>query len=653
MTKNSESGDVYDNLDNVISTLQEIIQIAHDRLDDLFIIQKSLTKLVLSMDMMVDAISSAEQQLQKDYFVFDSKPIWKISSKDSVVTDTLATEIKTSEVKATNEFDEDKRQLNEFLFLNSKIFVFQIIFILLILALLLIVRKKWIVNIKDITNSTERDAKIVLNNPLAATIVVGVLISAFFYDALIPVLAEVHIILVLTGSVILLPKLTNRKMGSFLLLLLILYLIDISYVYINWKSFVRWLMIGEAIVLIYALLIGFRHIKKYPEHFGRISSLSKIIFPVYIFLTALSFISNIIGMTMLAEFLIFGVLASTVLGMVVFLAVKIITSITVILLKLRGSTNIQTLTTMVQATNQRLQPILLWIGLFVWIYFTLQGFNLYDYLITWLNESLLIHWKIGEMTISLGGILSFAGIFVMTILLAKLTAAIFQDEWMVQVLPRGVAPAISLILRIVLVTIGLYMSLTAAGLDLSKLGFIIGALGVGIGFGLQSIVLNFIAGLILAFERPINLGDTIEIDQEFGVVTSIGVRSSTIRTYSGSEAIIPNGDLISKKVINWTLKNRDRRSKELIRTSAKADPEKVIEIFNNIASEHPNTFTDPAPLTYFRGFSEDGNLKYELLYWTTFSDKLTTNHDIAMKIYSELKENGLRAPAPVRRIIND
>ncbi len=157
----------------------------------------------------------------------------------------------------------------------------------------------------------------------------------------------------------------------------------------------------------------------------------------------------------------------------------------------------------------------------------------------------------------------------------------------------------------------------------------------------------------MAFERPINLGDTIEVDMEMGVVTNIGVRSSNIRAYSGAEVIIPNGDLISKKVVNWTLSNRNRRSKIPMKTSPDADPEKIIELFNKIALDHPNTSPEPAPKTYFYGYGEDGNLKFALLYWTTFSDTLKTDSAIALQIFKALKEEGIQAPAPVRRIISN
>lgn len=238
---------------------------------------------------------------------------------------------------------------------------------------------------------------------------------------------------------------------------------------------------------------------------------------------------------------------SLIFGVVIYLATKAFTSLFILVFKFRSTTNIKTLTVMIKATHQRIRPLFNFIGLLFWFYFTLKGFELYDYILNGYNDIIAMEWRLGEMTISLGGILAFTGILIFTLVISKIASALFQDEWMVNVLPSGLAPAISLVLRIVVIGIGLYAGFAAAGVDLSKLGFIFGALGVGIGFGLQNVVLNFVSGLILAFERPINIGDTIEVDMEMGVVTNIGVRSSNIRAYSGAEVIIPNGDLISKK----------------------------------------------------------------------------------------------------------
>jgi small-conductance mechanosensitive channel len=358
---------------------------------------------------------------------------------------------------------------------------------------------------------------------------------------------------------------------------------------------------------------------------------------------------NIIGMVNLTDILLSGILISVALGTVVFLAVKIITLISLFIFQIRKENHVEALSIMVEATTKRFQPIVAWFGFILWIVFTLKGFDFYDNILEWGVGLLEIDWKVGETKISLGSILSFTGLLIASLIIAKLIASIFQDEWMLKVLPRGVGPAISLILRILVLTVGVYMAFSAAGFDLSKLGFVFGALSVGIGFGLQNVVLNFIAGLILAFERPINIGDAIEIDNEMGEVTNIGVRSSNIRTYSGAEAIIPNGDLISKKVVNWTLADRDRRSKIRMRTSSKANPETVIALFNQVAIDHPKTFSDPAPKTYFYGYGEDGNLEFALLYWSTFSDTLKTNSEIALTIFNALKTAGIEAPIPNQR----
>ena len=549
LTTGTESKDVYNSLDAIILTLQEVIQLALERLENVFIIQKNLTELVLTMDGMITEISLAEQQLQRDYFIFDSEPLWKIGTTDSVTKDTIHDETELESKIISSHFGKNIKQLKDFLQINRKTFVFQIIFLSLILASLLIVKKRSKLHTTNANNRVERDAEIILQYPIVATLVVGILISAFFYDEVIPLFGEIEVFLIFTGTVILLPKLTNKKFFTFLLLLLITYLLQFNEANIESETLLRWVGIAEAILLVVALTSGIKVVRKYPEDFVRIYKFFRTVVPLYLFFSGIAIITNIIGMVGLSGFLIKGILFSTILGIVISLAVKVISSIVILVFKLRRSFKAKTLTTMVQVTNQRIQPILYWIGLFFWLYFTSRAFGLYHFLLDWLNATLIIQWNIGEMTISLGGILAFSGIFIATMLIAKLIAAIFQDDWMINVLPRGVAPAISLLLRITLVSIGFYAGLTAAGLDLSKLGFILGALGVGIGFGLQNVVLNFIAGLILAFERPINLGDAIQIDQEFGIVTSIGIRSSNIRTWDGTEAIIPNGDLISKKVI--------------------------------------------------------------------------------------------------------
>ena len=649
----SESKDIADGLDKSIVILEEMMTFAHSGLDRVFLTQKKITDLILIIDEEISHIELAELKRQKDYFVFDNDVIWKSGVSQNVGLDSLTQANSSSTSLVISGLKQNRKQFLDFYKLNIKTVLIQIGFLIFFLVFLIIANTKWKKQVKIIKSPIELQAKIVLANPLLSTFSLGLLISAFFYVSMVPAFAEFHILIILLATILLLPKLTTKKINVFLWLLFAVYIMNTFEAFIGLKSIlVRWLLILDSIVLLYVLLIGRKVLLEDKDAFSQIIRIFKPVSILYILILLFSIFANIIGMVALSNFLSKAVLYSMTFGVIIFLSIKVMTSVFVLIFKLRKSSNIQTLTTMVNATHKRIQPFLGWIGLFFWLYFTLQGFELYSFILEWFDDLMAMKWMVGEMTISLGGILAFIGIFIFTLIISKIAAALFQDEWMVEVLPRGVAPAISLVLRIVVITLGLYVGLTAAGVDLSKLGFILGALGVGIGFGLQNVVLNFVSGLILAFERPINLGDAIEVDMEMGVVTSIGVRSSNIRTYSGAEVIIPNGDLISKKVINYTLSNRNRRSKIAMKTSTEADPEKVIELFNKIASEHPNTSAEPAPKTYFYGYGIDGNLDFEMLYWTTFSDTLKTDSEISLKIFKALKEENIQAPAPVRRIIS-
>lgn len=649
----SESKDMEESFDQAISALKEVMKVAHIRLDAVFITQKKITELVLVIDEEISNIEFAENQRRKDYFIFDSKPLWE-KNEIIMIGDSIAAESISSYSLISKGINQNKNQFLDFFHLNIKTVILQIVFLFLLMAFLIIANIKWKKNLLSLRNPIELQAKIILKNPILTTMSVGVLVSAFFYNSMVPAYAEFHVMIVLLATVLLLPSVTDKKFIRFLWLIFLVYLMNTFEAFIGVKAnMVRGLLLIDALLLIASLFIGRKIVKANPEKFSQIIKPFKFVSILYMFLLVISIIANVIGMVALSNYITKAVLVSLSFGVIIYLAIKVFTSIFILIFKFRSTTNIQTLTVMVKATHQRIRPLFNFVGLLFWLFFTLNGFELFDYIINGYNDIIAIEWRIGEMTISLGGILAFVGIFVFTLIIAKISAALFQDEWMVKVLPRGVAPAISLVLRIVVIGIGLYAGLTAAGVDLSKLGFILGALGVGIGFGLQNVVLNFVSGLILAFERPINLGDTIEVDMEKGVVTNIGVRSSNIRAYSGAEVIIPNGDLISKKVINWTLSNRNRRSKVPMKTSPDADPERVIELFNKIALDHPNTSPAPAPKTYFYGYGPDGNLNFALMYWTTFSDTLKTDSSIALAIFKALKEEGIQAPAPVRRIIND
>ncbi|MGC1905373.1 MAG: mechanosensitive ion channel domain-containing protein [Candidatus Acidiferrum sp.] len=215
-------------------------------------------------------------------------------------------------------------------------------------------------------------------------------------------------------------------------------------------------------------------------------------------------------------------------------------------------------------------------------------------------------------------------------------------------LKRGVPYAISTVTYYCLLMLVVLAGLSAAGVDMSKFTVLTGALGVGLGFGLQNIVSNFVSGLILLFERPIHVGDTVEVGGLVGIVRRIGARSSTVVTYQGAEVIVPNSNLLSNQVINWTLSSQLRRVDVQLSVAYGTDPERVIKLLVGIAESHPNVMVERPPAAFFMGFGESA-LNFELRFWCDRQDTwFQLQSDVTVAIAKGLQEAGIEIPFPQR-----
>ena len=216
-------------------------------------------------------------------------------------------------------------------------------------------------------------------------------------------------------------------------------------------------------------------------------------------------------------------------------------------------------------------------------------------------------------------------------------------------LPRGVPVTIASMVRYTLTAIAFFLALAAVGVDVSQIAIIGGALSVGIGFGLQTIVHNFISGLILAFERPLAVGDTIQLGELEGEVRSIGIRASIIRTFQGADVIVPNGQLISTEVINWTRSDRTRRLEVPVGVAYGTDPGTVIGLLAGVAAGHPRVRPHPEPLCLFQGFGES-SLEFLLRFWTEAEDFPVVRSEVRVAVHDALKAAGIEIPFPQRDV---
>jgi potassium-dependent mechanosensitive channel len=199
-------------------------------------------------------------------------------------------------------------------------------------------------------------------------------------------------------------------------------------------------------------------------------------------------------------------------------------------------------------------------------------------------------------------------------------------------LARGVPQAISTMVHYAVLLTGFFVGLAVLGVDLTKVTILAGAFTVGVGFGLQTVINNFVCGLILLFERPIKVGDIIQIDTDIGEVRRIGIRACVIRTTDGSEVIVPNGTIISNKVTNWTLSDRYRAIEVPVTVARGAAPHHVIEVLKRVAGNHPGVTREPAPQAHVVNFAS-ATVSFNLRAWTErYEDWVQVRSDLSVAV---------------------
>lgn len=281
----------------------------------------------------------------------------------------------------------------------------------------------------------------------------------------------------------------------------------------------------------------------------------------------------------------------------------------------------------------------------------LGSFSLWPTILSAMGSSLDATLNVGAVTISAGAVATAVGVALATLLAVKVIGFILEREILSRLpLRPGTGYAISTFTRWAIVISGTVLTLVALGIDTTKVTLLAGALGVGIGFGLQSIVNNFVSGLILIVERPVHVGDLIEVGPLLAEVRRIGIRSSTVRTMQGAEVIMPNSELVSKEVINWTRSDRQRRYDIDVGVAYGSKPEQVMRLLEEAAREVPEIMTNPAPLAMFVGFG-DSSLNFRLLAWVqTIDVGVQAQNGLRIAILRKLDAAGIPIPFPQRDV---
>ena len=256
---------------------------------------------------------------------------------------------------------------------------------------------------------------------------------------------------------------------------------------------------------------------------------------------------------------------------------------------------------------------------------------------------------IGELTLSVGRILTAALLFYIVVSGSWFIRAFLDGEvFPRRQLDRGASDAIKKLIHYSMLFVGIMMVISLIGLNLTSFAFLTGAVGIGVGFGLQNIVNNFVSGLMLLFERPFKVGDMVVVDNETGTVRKIGLRSTVIETFDRSELIVPNSQFISGKVTNWTRSSHIARIRIAVGTAYGSDVQLVLRLLKEAGQADPRVLVNPEPNPLFLRFG-DSTLEFELHTWIAdVKDLLSVRSKLCQEIASRFQEAGVEIPFPQR-----
>jgi len=496
---------------------------------------------------------------------------------------------------------------------------------------------------------------VVFDQPVAAGLVLGML-SAFWIYADQPrtarLIAEVG---AFPPMLLILRRMVARPMRPVLYVMAALFLADIVRdLVVPLSLFERVLFLAEmltaSVMLIWLALSG--HSDSLTATTGSaLGRMRRVLLDLGLVGCLIALIAGTVGSVSLARLVGSGVLLSGYLALVLIAGRRLAEGLVMFALRVPPLTHLR----MVQHHGAYLEEratTLLRVGTGIgWIVATLDYFGALTPVIASVRRVLDASLKLGAVNLSLGDVLGF----VITLYVAYLVSSLIQFVLAEDVFPRlslraGLPYALSSLIKYAIAFVGFLLGLFALGVNLDRVTVIGGALGIGVGFGLQNIVNNFVSGLIVLFERPIRVGDAVQIADVQGEVRRIGIRSTTVRSWEGAEVIVPNSQLVADRVTNWTPFDQRRRIEIRVNVAYGSPPDKVLQVLAEVAQGHPDVVTTPAPLALFLGFG-DSALQFQLWAWTNRLDRFgVIKSELGVAIYTAFREAGFSIPFPQQEI---
>jgi potassium-dependent mechanosensitive channel len=523
---------------------------------------------------------------------------------------------------------------------------------LIVLAFLIVI-VGWILynRFKTINNLEHREAimdhaRFVYRRPIVSALLIVTTIAPYFYDHPPVLIIEVALILTMILVLIMVHSYFPLSLFRFLLQLFVLTIVYcLSNLLVQITNADRFAIFFLSIASIFFAVWFYIRTKKEPQGHLRYTQLT---LKIFIVLQLISLILDITGRFSLAK--IVGITAVFNLWLTISLYFIIRIIIQAVYLQLHTKRAASSFISLIDynVIQNKFRNVLAGFASLLWIFVLLQNLNIDDWAHDTLSDLLSQSRTIGGASFTFGGFVIFFLVIWISSLLSRLISYFYdiaaQHTTDLSALKKK-NRASTLLIRIGVFTVGFLLAVAASGFPIDKLTIIFSAFGVGIGFGLQNIVNNLVSGMILAFEKPIQIGDIIEVNNRTGTVKEIGIRSSKLATGNGSEVIIPNGDLISQNVVNWTLSNTNRQVELVVSVAYGTEIEKITKLLKDMLVNRTDIMTTPSPEVFLNNIT-DKAIEFRVFFWAAdIADFLQLRGRILGDIYELFNKEGIKLPA--------
>jgi potassium efflux system protein len=587
----------------------------------------------------LDELALAEQAIRRDVFVADSPPLW-VALRDWQRTGVVKEAFGAGRIR-------NWTALRVYVSQQWQRFAVQGLLLVAMLAVTITLARRHRAAAEEKTTAV----RVVVERPISSALVLTLLLTSVLHPYAPFILSDVTALVAIVPIMRLFRDTARREIRIALLTLTVLLVFStLRRLLPPFSPPARLLMLGENVLMMTWVLVTFRNAR-----FGAfglsdlwrrgLASTAWVILAV----VTLAIAANLAGNVSLCIILTHGILVSALSGVGLLTGERVIEGLLVEIIVSRTAQRLRCVANRSSELRSRATRIVRVVMVVAWLLTALSEFGLLAPVLKAFSATLAAPLTIGTFSESLGSILAVLLILWASFTLARVVRIVLEEEALSRLaLPRGVPAAISAGANYIIVLLGVLLALSAAGIDPGRIALVAGALSVGIGFGLQTVVNNFVSGLILLFERPIQIGDVIGLADVTGTVRRIGIRSSTIATFDGSEVIVPNATLIAERVVNWTLSSRQRRIEIKVGVAYGSDLTQVLSVLEGAVKDIPEVLAFPSPRALFVGFG-DSSLDFILWVWTDRQDILAAVRSrVGVAVHDALREAQINIPFPQR-----